>query len=476
MPPKKKETAETGKGATPSVFSPTKPRDSEIVVQTQPLKASCNPPAAGNTEVENPHATSSNPTTSEHPHQKAKQLIFGILQQLEVMYTDACKTRLQTITIKKTTLEGIGQGIQQAYEYLGPPCHTEQTMPTAPEDGPILSTLKKIQASVSILEQKYEDIQTKVTEAPKTYAEIIKSTHSTEPKVERQTQQRKQREILRQERAKYGVTLTMKSINASTQKSITTMSGKAIVERCQQAINRVYFNNTDNPHIIGVSKLANSIRLQFQTEEEAKTIRSLHKTKEDIWSAAFEGLKFHEPMHGIVVHGVPIADLDTNKMNDADAIKRLEKENHMKVETITKITPLRRKPKQNSPDNRDKVKLHHSVIIYMNDPHTANKCITNGFYIDYIHHAAEKFTPQYQIMQCFNCCDYGHRAINCKRHTRCGRCGEKHNTRECTSTSAHCFQCKGAHEVWHSQCPARLAEKDRLEELMGSSPCLFDQF
>src|SRR5436190_24125369 len=110
----------------------------------------------------------------------------------------------------------------------------------------------------------------------------------------------------------------MKSIKASTQQSITAMSGKAIAERCQQAINHVYFNNTDSPHIIGVSKLAHNIRLQFQTEEEANIIRGLHKMKEDIWSAAFEGLKTHEPMYGIVIHGVPIADLDMTKMSDMD--------------------------------------------------------------------------------------------------------------------------------------------------------------
>jgi hypothetical protein len=76
----------------------------------------------------------------------------------------------------------------------------------------------------------------------------------------------------------------------------------------------------------------------------------------------------------------------------------------MKAGTITKITPLRRK----KCDASDKVKLHHSIVVYMNDPHAANRCITNGYHVDYVHHAAEKFTPQYQIMQCFNCLDYGH--------------------------------------------------------------------
>jgi len=250
--------------------------------------------------------------------------------------------------------------------------------------------------------------------------------------------------------------------------SILAMPAKDIAERCQQAINRLYVNSSDSPRIIGVSKLAKSFRLQFETEEEATTVRCLNQTKDDIWNAAFEGLKAHVPMYGIVVHGILVADLDSTMMDTAKIIKQLEVENSMKTETIVKIAPLRRRKKH------DSVKLHHSVIVYMNDPHTANRCITNGFHVDYLHYAAERFTPQYQIMQCFNCCDYGHQGTSCKRQSRCGKCGEKHNTRECKSTTVHCFQCKGSHEAWHPQCPARIAEKDRLEELMGNTSCLFN--
>jgi len=88
-------------------------------------------------------------------------------------------------------------------------------------------------------------------------------------------------------------------------------------------------------------------------------------------------------------------------------------------------------------------------------------CISNGFYVDYLHYAAEKFVHQCQLLQC-NCCDYDHGATSCKRQPRCGKCGEKHNSRECQSTTAHCFQCKSSHEAWHPKCPARIAEKDRL--------------
>jgi len=160
-------------------------------------------------------------------------------------------------------------------------------------------------------------------------------------------------------------------------------------------------------------------------------------------------------------------------MTDSEVLLSLEKQNSMRAQTITKITPLRRKRRDTS-DIAKTVKLHHSIIVYMKDPSAANRCITNGFFVDWLHYAAERFTPQYQIMQCFNCLDYGHRATNCKRHSRCGKCENKHNTRECTHTGTpYCVQCKGSHEAWHPQCPASLAEKEQLEELMGRSHYLF---
>ena len=116
---------------------------------------------------------------------------------------------------------------------------------------------------------------------------------------------------------------------------------------------------------------------------------------------------------------------------------------------------------------------HQSIVIYLNDPHTANNCIKNGLYINYLHYYAVRFMPQFQIGQCLNCYEYGHHAANCKHDPRCGKCGEKHNTKECNSTTVMCTQCKGPHEAWHHNCPARIAERYRLAELKEHSPHLF---
>jgi hypothetical protein len=462
MPTKRSGNNGTRKNSTPIVKPKLpKPIEPEIAVEDPP-DPSNNPqtqPETSSMDDENfCFVTDEEPVEQGTPLAAAEELLYHGLQELQRVYDAACETKAGKITIDKASFKKIGITFQQTWKQI-------KTTQRALEESIFVDTLKHIQASIIGLEQKYEDIQVKVTEAPKTYAEIVSSTTlSKDPKIELRTQRRKQREMLSQERAKYTVTLSTKDMKTSTQQSITKMSGKEIAERCQQAISSSKINGAQ-PTILGINKLANSIRIQFETEEQAKTVSD---PKID-WDKAFQGLKLHKPNYGIVIHGVPRNDLDITTMTNTEVIKRLEMENNMQAGTITKITPLRRRDNQDS----NKIKLHHSIVLHLNDKHTANKCITNGCYIDYIHHPAERFTPQFQVTQCFNCCDYGHRATYCKRQSRCGKCGDKHNTRECKSTIIECVQCKGQHEAWHSKCPARIAEANRLEEQMGRSSCLF---
>lgn len=113
----------------------------------------------------------------------------------------------------------------------------------------------------------------------------------------------------------------------------------------------------------------------------------------------------HKLSYGIVIHRVPIAELGATKMTNTEAIKRFETENNMKIGTIAKITLLRHKNNHNS--DSDKVKLHYSIVLYTSDRHVANRCITNSCCIQYLYYPAERFTSQYQITKCFNCCEYG---------------------------------------------------------------------
>ena len=443
----------------------------EITV-LEPPKA---PKTAANPKSDSTKSSSGNSTVTaiEHPQKSVERLIAGILHELKMVYDEACKTeKPESISIERTAFEAIGNGLQQAYEQIiNEPC-TPSSVAAASKGNAntkdILDALAKIQTTVANLEKKHKEITAKIDNTPKTYADIIKSASINESKAELHALRRTQQDALRQERARYRVALTMKNMTPAARQSLLSTTAKSIAERCQRAINRFYINTSDNPRIIGVNKLAQCIHLQFETEEEANTVQTLGN---DIWNA-FEGLKLHEPIYGIVAHGIPKSDLNDTSMADPQMIKRLEAENKLEPGTIKKITPLRRRKVHADYE----AKLHHSVVIYMSNLLAANRCIKMGCNVDYIYYRAERFAPQFQVMQCFNCCDFGHRAANCKRKSRCGKCSENHNTRDCKSTTAaaRCWQCKGPHEVWHPDCPAVKAEKKRLKELVGNTPLLFN--
>ena len=90
----------------------------------------------------------------------------------------------------------------------------------------------------------------------------------------------------------------------------------------------------------------------------------LMKWKRMKWNAIAEGLKPHEDIHGVVVHGVP-----------RDIIKSLKEVNRcIKPDAIARIAPLRRNPTKAE---------HHSVIVFSKYPEELNPWIERGFSINY---------------------------------------------------------------------------------------------
>ena len=466
MPAKKSRDDGTRKSSTSAAEpKPPKPLNPEITVQNLPQSTERElvtpeaTPEATNTEGKNFLAIP-NPLTDAEEH------LISVLLKLQGLHDTASETNAIDIAMELTTFTKIATSIQKAWEYV-------KAAKRAHEEKTILKPLKDIQASIASLEQKYEnieattnrienkhkDIERTVKDAPKTYADIVNaSATSTKEKetAEMRARQRQHRDALRQERAKYEVTLTTKQTTDKVKEQITTMAPKEITERCQQAVEKA---SIPGVKLQGINKIVNGIRVRCATEEQANQLRAID------WNEAFEGIKTHEPIYGIVINGMPIDDLD---LDDPRTIKLLEAANGFPSGTIAKVTPLRRKDK--APSSKTK---HRSIVIYLKNIHIANKCIMNGCYINYLHYMPLRFIPQFQITQCFNCCEYGHRATSCKRKPRCGKCAGKHNTKESDSTTVQCAHCKGPHEAWRHECPAWIAEKHRLEELRDRCPDLF---
>ena len=76
--------------------------------------------------------------------------------------------------------------------------------------------------------------------------------------------------------------------------------------------------------------------------------------------------------------------IDEPNLEDFKIIRLLEAANDFPSEIISKVTFLRHKDKEFS--NKTK---RRSIMIYLNNIHSANKCITNTCYVNYLHYHAE---------------------------------------------------------------------------------------
>jgi hypothetical protein len=175
---------------------------------------------------------------------------------------------------------------------------------------------------------------------------------------------------------------------------------------------------------------------------------------------AFEGLDIHIPRHGIVIHAVPKDEINPTLANQDGIIAQIEAENAFLEKKVIQLAPLRRKIQA------DPAKTHQSLIVFVNDVEVADRIIKLGMYANSRHHHAHRYILQFQVTQCYKCHEYGHQSSQCKNEERCGKCGEgTHRTNDCTDVEPKCPLCQGKHPAWHHTCPARRAERERLEKL-----------
>lgn len=66
-------------------------------------------------------------------------------------------------------------------------------------------------------------------------------------------------------------------------------------------------------------------------------------------------------------------------------------------------------------------------------------------------------TAEVALIQCFQCCRFGHRSGECRAAVRCNRCGGPHRHMHCTTPreSPVCVLCKGPHAASYQGCPYR---------------------
>jgi hypothetical protein len=295
-------------------------------------------------------------------------------------------------------------------------------------------------------------------EPPKSWAQMVAAPP---PSATKQPAAMKQHfQEARKDRSQYEVTLTTSDAPASTHELIKSTPHKDISDRLQKMIDKATLPG--KPRLEGVNKLGRDIiRMRVETKEGAKTIKETGIN----WDDAYPGIRVYKPKYGVVVHGVPTQAINFDTDDYSETKDEWQRQNTNSKITITNITTLR-KARQ-----RHRATAHRSIVVFTEDAEAADHCIQHGFFIDKQILKAERYAPHLHITQCYKCHGYGHRATNCKKKEKCGKCAEEHPTAECTSDTPKCVNCDGKHEAWHIECMARSTEGKRLTALrMETSP------
>jgi hypothetical protein len=377
------------------------------------------------------------------PIQKAQEMLNTAAGHLHQSFQPAASKvgngadpNTVTVEIPYLVLQEIGNKVVEALQHIKQ--HTEHP--------------KNIEERLDRIEKALKE---SMTRSPKSYAETAAAAAATTPEtqethrakeIQQRNQERKRQE--RRERAKFEVTLTTQEANANTKEQLAEQSHAAITAKLQETANSQLKDKT--PNIKGIQKLkSHDIRIHCNTAEEAEQLRKIE------WNKAYDGLTTRRPKYGIVIPGIPTNSISPNDTKNPELIKQLNQQNKENELEIIEVKPLRRKLKGNP--------RYFSLVAFVTKPEKADHCIKHGIYINHQRFPAQKYTPQFQFVQCYKCNQLGHHAATCKSpHEVCGKCSGHHPTSQCESETCKCANCKGEHFAWDDNCPSIIREKQHL--------------
>jgi hypothetical protein len=170
------------------------------------------------------------------------------------------------------------------------------------------------------------------------------------------------------------------------------------------------------------------------------------------------GLVVRQPKFGIIIHGVHIDEINPHTDNNINDIAgEIGARNNLEV---VQLRTLR------APTKLDPLARNTSFVILTHDKEAADNCLKRGIYLTCRLYNTEKYTPQYQLTQCYKCQRFGHKAGHCRGKERCAKCsGDDHTTRECQTNEPKCTNCGDDHTAWHPDCSRRREESERLDDL-----------
>ena len=469
MPPKRNETS---KGLPAFTFSPTKPKDSEIEIAVatppkSPEKPIDAPSKVSDTEADLhgavQKASEGNTITTDLKRMNNTATVYELYSgyeppTMEELF-DLVKEVTNALRQQKTSGEPlkIKEKVIEQLVYINYRLQDFQdSFPASSMNSHLDRIERKLNTITEASTTSLQEIKDTTTNVENTWAQITATNAATTTtKSTTQAKWREHNEALKKQCEPYQLALT--TTNNEARETLGDMHAREITKCCQNLIDTT---TTETPKLNRMNKITNGIRLQCKSPEDAQILSTVN------WNGAFESLTTYKPKYGIVVHGVPVTEIDALQTNATTTQEWEEVNGGIKLGTIK---PLRCKSRANRIPS-----AHQSIIVFIDDPHAADKCIKLSFFIDSEHNKAEKYAPQLHITQCYKCYEYGHRATHCKQKEKCGHCSaESYKTEECKSTEHTCCRCKGSHQAWFLKCSERTSESQRLAVLRAETPPYF---
>jgi hypothetical protein len=402
--------------------------------------------------------------------------LIQILQAAKDL-ADSVTSAGRNSTIKKDLLTTIDSAIvmavkeEQEKNKLAEPDHQHEDYSCKHGSNNEINELRK---EINDLKGAFRELQEtlKVTiMKPESFAQIVKDQEMDASKISLEMAKRERIEKNMKKREKMEVVLTLRNASKDVQQELEALKESAIAETLQEAIcDWLTTTGKKDIKIKRAEKVSkNILKLQCATEEDAEVIQGLE------WAKILKGAAISKKPRGVVMHGVSKRHINFETQSQDEIRTKINEENDIKV---LQVMPLMKRVK--NPDAPTQ-----SIVILMEDPSEANYCIDNGvdFRIDNgveikkRNYHAERYMPECQVKQCYNCQGFGHMAFICTKAPKCRKCAGDHESRKCNKDSKEppqCVNCTGSHDAGnHKECPRAQKERERQASRRDMTPTSF---
>jgi hypothetical protein len=243
--------------------------------------------------------------------------------------------------------------------------------------------------------------------------------------------------------------------DALTIQGLRAMNPSNLKLHVQRAIEQSGNESIASVKIVSSNQLkSGDLSIKTASSSEVEALRQFA----DDWAHRIGGgTAVRIPVFGVLFHGIRTSTIDMSKLDNIRALQ--DNWPFIPRAEIRHIGWLTREAA---------TKTATTITIEFTKPEDANKIIDEGLVWQGEVFQCERYERQCRVKQCFTYQRYGYIGTQCKTAASCGYCAQEHDTRDSPSrtgqnVSRKSATCRGEHEAWSLQCPAR---KDETVELI----------